>query len=122
MRANDNEIRRGTELTEEWGVHCNVAEPRKASRTGAKAWIMLCNPGWGGERLEILVRSRGGREIVIWEARKHLKDFRAGWVPEHLRRSWGARHVMTWSTREEAQAWADTMNRALVREDGQGSK
>lgn len=85
----------------EWGVKANIAEPRSAMRTGALVWVVLTNPGWGGDRLCVLARSRGGRLIETWIGTKRLTNFRAAWVPEHLRG-----RVSPFETREKAEQWA----------------
>lgn len=85
----------------EWGVKVNIAEPRSAMRTGALAWVFLTNKGWGGERLCVLARSRGGRLIQTWIGAKRLTNFRAAWIPVHLRD-----RVAAWETREAADEWA----------------
>ena len=85
----------------EWGVKANLAEPRSAMRTGALVWVVLTNPGWGGERLCVLARSRGGRLITTWIGTKRLTNLRAAWMPEHLRK-----RCHTWETKEAAAQWA----------------
>jgi len=85
----------------EWGVKANLAEPKSAIRTGALVWVVRTNPGWGGERLCVLARSRGGRLITTWIGTKRLTNLRAAWMPEHLRK-----HCCTWETREAAAKWA----------------
>ena len=86
----------------EWGIKVNFAEPRSAVRTGALGWVIDRNIGWGGERIRVLARSRGGRLIDTWIATKRLTNCRASWMPDHLRDRCFAR----FPTREEAEAVA----------------
>lgn len=90
----------------EWGVKVNLAEPRSAVRTRAMGWVVNTNPGWGGERLCIHVRSRSGKMITTWIGAKRLTNFRAAWMPEKLRDKCHA-----WSTKESAEAWCSEMNK-----------
>lgn len=91
----------------EWGVKANLAEPRSAMRTHALCWVMNPNPGWGGERVKVLARSRCGRLIETWIGTKRLTNLRAAWIPEHLRDSCAA-----WETKELAAEWAVVVGEA----------
>lgn len=65
-------------------VQCNYAEGTSIAASGARAYVALSNPGHGHDRIEILVRSRGGRWVKKWERRQRLTDFRVKTLPpEH---------------------------------------
>lgn len=40
---------------------CNYIVPTHIAVAGARAYVCLTNPGNGNDRIDILVRSRGGR-------------------------------------------------------------
>ena len=65
-------------------VQCNCAEGTSIAQAGARAYVVTSNPGWGQERIEILVRSRGGRWVRKWERTDRLTNFRGKTLPpEH---------------------------------------
>lgn len=65
-------------------VQCNYAVATSTCAAGARAYVVLLNPGNGSNRICILARSRGGRMVSKWEDIRKLKDFRAKTVPpEH---------------------------------------
>ena len=65
-------------------IQCNYARPTKVALLGARAYVVLTNPGNGHERVCVLVFSRGKRWIRKWEAIGNLTDFRAKMLPpEH---------------------------------------
>lgn len=65
-------------------VACNYAIATKICSVGALCYLLNENPGWGGERVEILARSRGGHWIRKWEASWRLHNFRfKTMVPEN---------------------------------------
>lgn len=84
-----------------WGIVVNWREATKYVRAGARCYVTWDNPGWGGERLQVWVRSRGGRAIVIMRAAKKLTNYRAAWIPVHVR-SWPNVLYCLFKTREEA--------------------
>ena len=55
---------------------CNFEEATSECVKGARAYVIYTNPGWGGERLLLLARSRSGRWIDKWESLKRLTGFR----------------------------------------------
>jgi hypothetical protein len=57
-------------------VACNFAVPTKIAAKGALCFVLLSNPGWGNERIVVLIRSRGGRWIRKWERIDRLTNFR----------------------------------------------
>jgi hypothetical protein len=65
-------------------VQCNYAEGTAAVADGARAYVVLANPGNADDRIEVLARSRGGRWIRTWADIRRLHDFRCKTLPpEH---------------------------------------
>lgn len=62
-------------------VACNYAIATKVCRLGALAYLINENPGWGGERVQILARAHGGRWVKKWEAAWRLHNFRFKTIP-----------------------------------------
>jgi hypothetical protein len=62
-------------------VQCNYAEPTHLASAGARAYLVLPNPGNGHDRIKILVRSRGARWVEKWESTARLRDFRVKTLP-----------------------------------------
>jgi hypothetical protein len=62
-------------------IVCNYAVATRACSLGARCYLINENPGWGGERVQILARSRGGIWIKRWEAAWRLHNFRFKTVP-----------------------------------------
>lgn len=63
---------------------CNYVVPTNVAVAGARAYVCLTNPGGGGDRIDILVRSRSGRWVRKWENTKRLHNFRPKTLPpEH---------------------------------------
>jgi hypothetical protein len=68
-------------MTDRRVVACNLSEATKVAAQGAKAYVVLPNPGSGHDRIEVLVRSRGGRWVRKWENARRLTNFRAVTIP-----------------------------------------
>jgi hypothetical protein len=85
-----------------FGVVANVASDR-VLRTGAKVWIERCN----GDAECPVVRgcSKSGRVVEKYTHYKRLTNFRAAWIPEHLRE----RVIWQWPEKERAQHVAATL-------------
>lgn len=65
-------------------VACNVSFGTKVFPAGARAYVVMTNPGNGNDRVVILGRSRGGRWVKKWERRDRLSNFRTKTIPpEH---------------------------------------
>lgn len=65
-------------------VQCNYARATVAIPKGARAYLVLPNPGGGADRVEVLARSRGGRWVRKWESIRNLTGFRIKTIPpEH---------------------------------------
>ena len=78
--------------TGEYGVVGNVLESDRAFRLGAKVWIAGGTGGEGAYRFEWIGISRGGRIIRKWAPTTRFSNFRAAWIPQHLReRIWWIR-------------------------------
>lgn len=89
---------------EMYGIVANVASDR-ILRTGAKVWIERCN----GDAECPVVRgcSKSGRMVEKYTHYKRLTNFRAAWIPEHLR----DRVIWQWDEKESARQLADTLAR-----------
>lgn len=79
-----------------FGVVANVASDR-VLRTGAKVWIERCN----GDAECPVVRgcNKSGRVVEKYTHYKRLTNFRAAWIPEHLRQ----RVLWQWPEKKRAQ-------------------
>jgi hypothetical protein len=65
-------------------IQCNLREPTKVFARGARAYVVLANPGNAHDRITILGRSRRGKWVEKWEPIKRLDNFRAKPLPpEH---------------------------------------
>lgn len=92
----------------EYGIVANVIEPDRQLRSGAKVWLAGGTGGEGWYRFRwIGLRHGGGRPIEKWAPTHRFGNFRAAWVPEHLRES------VYWmrGTREEMEARATELNK-----------
>lgn len=69
----------------EYGIVANVIEPDRVLRKGAKVWLASGTGGEGWHRFEWIGRSRSGRIIEKWAPTFRFNNFRAAWIPEHLR-------------------------------------
>jgi hypothetical protein len=63
-------------LPDKKAVACNYAIATNVCGLGSLVYLINENPGWGGERVQVLARSRGGRWIRKWEAAWRLHNFR----------------------------------------------
>lgn len=65
-------------------VQCNYAQATKVAARGARAYVVLTNPGSGHDRIQVFARSRGGRWVLKWEPIRYLVNFREKTIPpEH---------------------------------------
>jgi hypothetical protein len=62
-------------------VALNLTETTNVAPAGALAFLVGPNPGNGNDRIEILVRSHGGRWVRKWEDIRRLTNFRAKTLP-----------------------------------------
>lgn len=60
-------------------IACNFLEGTNVASKGALAYVV--GTSGGAERIDILVRSRGGRWVKKWESFKRLGNFRAKTIP-----------------------------------------
>ena len=96
-------------------VQCNLAHPVNAAPAGARAYVSNRNPGWGGERIEVLMRSRSGRWVRKWQSIKALHNFRVkNMPPEHP--LYGDTRVNDWG--DGSDGVAEELNQAHERETG----
>lgn len=65
-------------------IACNYSVTTNIAIRGAKAYIVLPNPGNDNKRIVLLVRSRSGRWVRKWENIRILNNFRLKTLPpEH---------------------------------------
>lgn len=94
-----------------WAVACNLKVGTKAVRQGAKAFLSY--PSGLPENCQIIVRSRGGRWVRVWQRTRRLTNFRAVTIVaadpllERLEDRWAS--VQLHATRGEAEAWAEQL-------------
>jgi len=69
----------------EYGIVANVAEVDRIFRLGAKAWLSGGTGGNGWDEFKWIATSRGGRIVEKWAPTWRFTNFRAAWIPEHLR-------------------------------------
>lgn len=82
-----------------FGIVANVASDR-VLRTGAKVWLHRCN---GDAECPVVHGiSKRGRLVEKYTHFKRLTNYRAAWIPEHLR----DRVILTWPDKGTAQAYA----------------
>ena len=101
-------------------VQCNYARATKVALAGARAYVVLTNPGDGHERVCVLVFSRGKRWVRKWENIRNLRDFRVKTMPpEHpqhpyaaglSRAGWPSRHL-----HPPDEAAVEALNAAVLR-------
>ena len=91
-------------------IQCNLTRPQSTASAGARAYVILTNPGSGSSRIEILLRTRGGRWIEKWQDIRTLHNFRPKTLPFghpcYSRRLWG----------HDPEATAAMLNEAHTRE------
>ncbi len=65
-------------------IQCNLTTAQSAAAKGARAYVVRTNPGWGHDRIVVLLRSRSGRWIEKWQDIRTLANFRVKTIPaEH---------------------------------------
>jgi hypothetical protein len=65
-------------------IACNITIPTGPASTGSLAYLQWTNGGGGNDRVNLLIRSRGGRWIEKWEDMRRLSSFRHKTIPpEH---------------------------------------
>jgi hypothetical protein len=69
-------------MADKFGIVANVLTDG-ILRTGAKVWVCYCNGD--AEHPRLVGLSKGGRIIEKYGHYRHLENFRAKWIPEHLR-------------------------------------
>lgn len=63
-----------------YGIKANIRAPHRFMRMGALCWIVNTNPGSGGENVEVVGMSRGGRTVRTWISARDLTNFRVAWA------------------------------------------
>lgn len=95
-------------------IACNLTEATSTASRNALAYLQWPNPGWGNERVALLIRSRGGRWIEKWEDMRRLGNFRFKTIPpEHP--LYGRINGQTDATLDQVRAACDRLNGADVR-------
>lgn len=89
-----------------YGVKANVKAPHRFLRIGGLCWVLLTNPGGGGEKVMVRGTSRGGRKVDTWIDARDMQNFRTGWFPDAKQYHF----AFPFNSREEADAWAAGMN------------
>lgn len=93
----------------EYGIVANVIETDRVLRKGAKVWLVGGDSGGGWAHLEVNGLARNGRPVTKVLPITRLDNFRAAWMPEHVRPKIGSgiliRHGFS-GTREEMAATA----------------
>jgi len=62
-------------------VQCNLVAGQSTAAAGARAYVVLANPGGGSDRIVVLLRSRSGRWIEMWQDIRTLGNFRVKTIP-----------------------------------------
>ena len=60
-------------------VQCNFSVATAEARVGSRAYVLDYKPT--RKRVQLLLKSKGGRWVVKWENRKRLENFRAKTIP-----------------------------------------
>jgi hypothetical protein len=87
-----------------FGVVANVVSDR-VLRVGAKVWVGYCNGD--AEKPKVVGCSKGGRVVEKYSAYKRLTNYRAAWMPEHLRDKVNNQ----FASKADAQAAADSLTK-----------
>ena len=93
---------------EQFGIAANFVEGNSYIKAGARCYITWNNPGGAAERVQVWVRSIKGRPIVIMVAAKKLSNFRAVWIPTHVR-DWKGVFFAWFKTKKEARQFAEIL-------------
>lgn len=96
----------GNGVVSEYGIVANVTETDRIFRLGAKAWLSGGTGGNGWDEFKWIATSRGGRIIEKWAPTWRFANFRAAWIPEHLRERVDFHMLGIPGTREEMEACA----------------
>ena len=87
-----------------FGIVANVKSDR-VFRTGAKVWIVRCN---GDAECPVAIGlSKSGRKVEKYTHFKRLANFRAAWIPDHLRE----RMVWQWPEKAAAEVVAQRLSK-----------
>lgn len=96
----------------DYGIVANVTEADRLMRANAKCWISGGTGGEGWHRFQWIGLSRSARTIEKWIPTMRMGNFRAAWVPNHLRGAlWYVR-----GTRDEMETMARDLEEFAARE------
>ncbi len=68
----------------DYGIVANYDGDQYVTK-GTKCYITFMNSGNAQERVQVWCHSRGGRGISRFVDTRRLSNFRAAWIPEHVR-------------------------------------
>ena len=96
-------------LVSEFGIACNY-EGDSFVRRRALCFVTFTNPGNASDRVQVWVRSRSGRAVIKFVKIESLNNFRAKWIPPHVRE---CKRIMgsPWWTKPEAIERAESYQR-----------
>ena len=96
-------------MDNDYGIVANVAGVDRVFRKGAKCWLVWGTGGEGWYLFQWWGCSRGGRRIQKWSPTVRFTNFRAAWIPDHLKdRIVG--YPCGRGTREEMEDLAEKLN------------
>lgn len=93
----------------EYGIIANIVETDRFVRTGSKSWLVGGTGGEGWYRFVWVVRTRSGQLTKKWLPTKRLGNFRAAWIPDHIREI-NDGYIYISGTRDEMEAVAVRMS------------
>jgi hypothetical protein len=93
-----------TDGPDRWGLVANVISDR-VLRTGAKVWVQWVNGDAACPRVHGV--GKGGRKVTKYTHYKRLHNFRAAWIPPHIRDM----VILQWGQRAEAEGVAADLTR-----------
>jgi hypothetical protein len=97
------------QTSDRFGIVANVISD-KVLRTGAKVWVCYCNGDASCPR--VMGLAKGGNWCEKYTHFKRLENFRAKWIPEHLRAPAYKGYGVCWQyeTKDEAARHANSLN------------
>jgi hypothetical protein len=95
-------------MSGKYGIVANLCEPDRVFRINSKCWLIRNTGGCGWYVFVWLGRNKGGRLVEKWTFTKKFHNFRAAWIPEHIRNITDDFITLS-GTREEMQEIAASM-------------
>jgi hypothetical protein len=87
-----------------YGIIANSFERDRVFRNGAKVWLVGGTGGEGWHKFVWTGISRGGRVVTKWAPTERFHNFRAAWIPDHMKDNvWyfrGSREEMEYRAKE----------------------